>query len=65
MEAKLTCLTMDPESDDEPNDDNDADSTATRDMSEMKEDAEEHDFDNSSAFHGLYIDLAEDLHLFE
>ena len=56
---------MDPESDVEPNDDDDADSTATRDMSDREEDAEEHDFDNGSACHGLYIDLAEDLHLFE
>ena len=55
---------MDPESDDEPNDGDDADSTATGDMSDMEEYAEEHDSDNRSACHGLYIDLAEGLHLF-
>ena len=65
VEAKFTCLTMDPEYDDEPNDDDDDDSTATGDMSDMEEDAKEHDLDNGSVYHGLYIDLAEDLHLFE
>ena len=65
VEAQFMCLTMEPESDDEPNDDDDADSTATGDMSDMGEDAEELDYDTGSVCHGLYIDLAEDLHLFE
>ena len=56
---------LDLESDDEPNDDDDADSTATGDMSDMEKDAKEHDFHDGSSCHGLYIDLAEDLHLFE
>ena len=42
FEAKFTCLTMDPESDDEPNDEDDADSTATGDMLDMEEELEEH-----------------------
>ena len=53
VEVKFTCLTMDPESDDERNDDDDADSTATGDMSDMEEDAKEHDFDNGSPCYGL------------
>ena len=65
LEAKFTCVTMDPVADDQPNDDDDAGSTATGDMSDMEEDSEEHDFDNGSACHGLYIDLAEDLQFFE
>ena len=65
MEAKFTCLTMDPESDDELSDEDDADSDATGDMSDMEDDEEEHDFEDASACHGSYIDLAENLHLFE
>ena len=51
VEAKFTCLAMDPESSDEPNDRDDGNSTATEDRSELEEDAAEHAFENGSAYH--------------